>query len=60
MILLGPFYDLGEDLVVRVKESNSRHLAWNSLVEWWLASAKANLVRVGHYKLRIVENLIVL
>ena len=31
------------------KESNSRHLAWDSPVEWSLASAKANLVKVGHY-----------
>ena len=31
------------------KESNSRHLAWDSLVERSLASAKANLVKVGHY-----------
>ena len=37
------------------KESNSRHLASDSLVEWSLASAKANLVRVGHYELRILK-----
>lgn len=54
-MILGHFMIWGKFSSASPKESNSRHLASNSLVEWSLASAKANLVRVGHYELRILK-----